>query len=416
MMDDFASVVKHHQGKRGWSLRRTAEEIGYSGHAYLSRVLKGLQPVTPSLVANLERVLDAGGEIAAAAGMPALSGGNAPASRPDSAEVSVRKSARDAAGLVMAVGRDMVDPSVTGHAWDEITRMLGVYTAAAGADLQLLQEATVLRRALQQLTGPYRPAAQSADIFLFSGILSGICSYISLDLGDASAAATQARAAFQMGVLAGHDGLRAWSCGTLALINRFEDRYPEALLCIERGLPYATSGTSLARLRCGQGQTLAHMGDAEGAVRALNLARDAREHITSPDIAAGVFGFSEAKQRYYTGSSLQWLPGRRNAKAAEEESMAAIRMFQAADPASRGLSDELLAHVYLGNSRLTLGAVDGTMSALHPVLNLPVQDRSAWHRKRMTQIGDRLSRGRVAGSRLAAEAREEIAAFTRTSG
>lgn len=412
MMNDFADAVHRHRKQRGWSLRRTAREAGYSGHAYLSRVLSGSQPVTPALAVNLDRVLDADGEITAAARSPVPGAGTAPVARAGAGEVSVRKSAKDAAGLVTAAGRDRLDPSVLGQAWDDITRMLGVYASAAGADLQVLQEATALRQALQEMTSPYREKSQSADIFLLSGMLSGICSYISLDLGKAAAATVQARAAFAMGDLAGHDGLRAWSCGTLALISRFEDRYAESLRCIERGLPYATGGTSLARLRCGQGQTLAHMGDAEGAVRCLNLARDARESIASPDVAAGVFTFSEAKQRYYCGSSLQWLPGVRNARAAAEESAEAIRMFRASNPASRGLSDELLSHVYLGNARLTLGQVDGTMSALRPVLSLPTEERSAWHRKRVQQIGERLSRGRVSGSRLAIEAREEIAAFT----
>lgn len=412
-MNDFADAVHRHRQRRGWSLRRTAREAGYSGHAYLSRVLSGSQPPTPALAVNLDRVLSAGGEITAAARAPAPGAGSAPVARAGSGEVSVRKSAADAAGLVMAAGRDRLDPSVLAQAHDDITRMLAVYTSAAGADLEVLQEATALRRALQQMTSPYRETPQAADIFLLSGMLSGICSYISLDLGDADAAATQSRAAFVMGDLARHDGLRAWSCGTLALIARFQDRHADALRCIERGLPYATGGTSLARLRCGQGQALAHMGDADGAVRCLNLARDAREHVTSPDLAAGVFTFSEAKQTYYTGSSLQWLPGQRNAAAAEKESADAIRMFRASNPASRGRSDELLAHVYLGNARLTLGAVDGTMSALQPVLTLPEQERSAWHRKRVAQIGERLARGRVSGSKLAIEAREEIAAFTR---
>lgn len=411
-MNDFADAVNRHKDLRGWSLRRLASEAGYKGHAYLSKVLNGHQPVTPALAVTLDRILGAGGEITAAGQIPASADERTPATRGRAANASVRQSAQDAAGLVLAAGQAILDPLVLDQVWADITRMLGTYTSAAGADLRVLEEATALRRALQKMTGPYRKTSQSDDIFLLSGMLSGLCGYISLDLGDAASAATQARAAFTMGDLAGHDGLRAWACGTLALIARFEDRYPQALACIERGLPYATSGTSLARLRCGQGQALAHMGDAEGAVRCLALARDAREHVTSPDIAEGVFTFTTAKLRYYSGSSLQWL-GPRNARAAAEESAAAIDLFRSADPACRGLSDELLAHIYLANSRLTLGSVDGTMDALQPVLGLPPEERSAWHRKRMSQIGDRLSRGRVAGSRLAAEARGEIADFTR---
>jgi hypothetical protein len=73
----------------------------------------------------------------------------------------------------------------------------------------------------------------------------------------------------------------------------------------------------------------------------------------------------------------------------------------------------LLAHVYLGNSRLTLGEIDGSLEALRPVLDLPSQERSAWHRKRMRQIAQRLERDKISGSRLAISAREEISAFVK---
>ncbi|HUY51025.1 MAG TPA: hypothetical protein VMV92_35855 [Streptosporangiaceae bacterium] len=130
----------------------------------------------------------------------------------------------------------------------------------------------------------------------------------------------------------------------------------------------------------------------------------------------GMFTFSLAKQAYYSGSSLQWLEGGRNARAAEAESLEAIRLFRAGGPASRALADELLAHVYLGNSRLTLGEVDGTLEALRPVLDLPPEQRNAWQAKRMRHIAARLAEGTLGRSRLAGTARDEITAFTGTAG
>ena len=226
---------------------------------------------------------------------------------------------------------------------------------------------------------------------------------------------TQARASFIMGDLVGHDGLRAWIFGTRSLIARFQGRYDEALSYARRGLQYATSGTALVRLRCGEGQTLAHMGDATNAIDTLNLAKDAREQVNSTDVVDGLFAFSEAQQTYYSGSSLQWLPGSRNAKAAETESMRAIRMFRESLPGNRS-GDELLAHVYLGNSRLTLGEVEGSIEALRPVLDLPVPERNAWERKRMREIASRLDNASFSDSRFAISAREEILSFTEVPG
>jgi hypothetical protein len=84
-----------------------------------------------------------------------------------------------------------------------------------------------------------------------------------------------------------------------------------------------------------------------------------------------------------------------------------------ADPANRS-GDELLAHVYLGNSRLTLGEIEGSLEALRPVLDLPVPERNAWERKRMREMASRLQKASFSDSRLAISARGEISSFIET--
>jgi len=332
-----------------------------------------------------------------------------------SASALVSTSTSEAVKLITSAGQGSIDPLVIEQYFDDIRRLSVVYiSSTAGVDRQVLREATALRGSLQQLLDAYRNSAQSSDIHLMIGMLSGICSYACLDLGFPDEAMTQARASFIMGDLAGHDGLRAWAMGTRSLIARFQGQYSDALKYARQGMPYATTGTSLVRLRCGEGQTLAHMGDTENAIHALNLAKEARERASSPDITGGLFTFTEAKQIYYSGSSMQWLPGEKNAKTAEQESAQAIRMFQQDSPETRALGDELLAHCYLGNSRITLGEIDGSLEALRPVLNLPPHERNAWHRKRMRQIAKRLESGKLSDSRLAISARDEIASFIET--
>lgn len=314
--------------------------------------------------------------------------------------------------LPVTAGREHLSQLALDEWYAEIRRLsVGYITARPGVDRRILERATVLRRELAGLSTGYRKAGQAADLCLYQGLLSGICAYASLDLGFPDAAVTQSRATFLMGELAGHDGLRAWALGTRSLIARFQKRYDEALGYVRQGFQYANSGTALVRLRSGEGQTLAHMGDAEGAVRSLELARAARDEVRTPDVANGLFYFSEAKQAYYSGSSLQWLPGERNAASAQQESERAIQMFRAEDPESRSLADELLAHVYVANSRLTLGEIEGSLEALRPVLGLPPDDRNSWHVMRMRQIASRLADRRFAGSRIAVTAMGEVSAF-----
>jgi transcriptional regulator with XRE-family HTH domain/tetratricopeptide (TPR) repeat protein len=324
----------------------------------------------------------------------------------------VRESTVEAAGFITSAGQEVIDPLMIEQFFDEIRRLSVLYNSStAGVDRQILEKATMFRGALQKLATVYRRPSQASDLYLMTGLLSGICAYACLDLGYPDEAMAQARASFMMGDMVGHDGLRAWALGTSSLIARFQGRYTAALDYVRRGIQYATTGTSLVRLRCGEGQTLAHMGDSANAIHYLNLAKEAREHVASPDIVDGLFSFSETKQTYYSGSSLQWLPGTTNAKAAELESARAITMFQETAPSTRPSGDELLAHIYLGNSRLTLGEIEGSIDALRPVLDLPLPERNAWQRKRMQQVALRLKTGNFADSKLASEARDEISAF-----
>jgi tetratricopeptide (TPR) repeat protein/transcriptional regulator with XRE-family HTH domain len=324
----------------------------------------------------------------------------------------IHESTAEAAGFITSVGQEVIDPLMIEQFFDEIRRLSVLYNSStAGVDRQILEKATMFRGALQKLATVYRRPSQASDLYLMTGLLSGICAYACLDLGYPDEAMAQSRASFMMGDMVGHDGLRAWALGTNSLIARFQGRYTDALDYVRRGIQYATTGTALVRLRCGEGQTLAHMGDSANAIHYLNLAREAREHVASADIVDGLFSFSETKQTYYSGSSLQWLPGTGNAKAAEMESARAITMFQEAAPSANPSGDELLAHIYLGNSRLTLGEIEGSMEALRPVLDLPLPERNAWQRKRMQQVALRLETGNFSDSKLASEARDEISAF-----
>jgi transcriptional regulator with XRE-family HTH domain/tetratricopeptide (TPR) repeat protein len=346
--------------------------------------------------------------MAAAAGFSAI--GDVPLS------MLVQESTAEARNFTNSAGQEVIDPLIFEQFFDEVRRLSVLYNSStAGVDRQILEKATLLRSALQKLATVYHRPSQVSDIYLMTGILSGICAYACLDLGYPEEAIAQSRASFMTGEVIGHDGLRAWAMGTSSLIARFQGRYTDALDYARRGIPYATTGTALVRLRCGEGQTLAHMGDSANAIHYLNLAKEARERVASPDVVDGLFSFSETKQTYYSGSSLQWLPGASNAKAAEAESERAIKMFQEAGSEAPSSGDELLAHIYLGNSRLTLGEIEGSMQALRPVLDLPLSERNSWQGKRMRQVALRLERGSFSDSRLAADARDEISAFIEAS-
>ncbi|RPE27324.1 helix-turn-helix domain-containing protein [Kitasatospora cineracea] len=277
----------------------------------------------------------------------------------------------------------------------------------------MLQQAHQVR---QEVTGRLRQRhhrpGERAELYVAAGRLSGVLAYAALDLGDARAAMEHCRAALRCAEFAGDTELLVWVRGTQSLIARFEQDFVAASGFVDEGLQHAgrVPGTGLARLLCGRAQCLANLGDSAGSNAALDAAWAARDEAVGQDAVGGLFTFSAAKQQYYAGSALIWLPGRADNERAAEQAGAAIGLWQEQGPAERSLDDEHLAHVYLATARAQLGDVEGAAAAVEPVLSLPAEMQISWIVKRMGRLAGVLSGPRFAGSRSAVETVEAIRA------
>lgn len=242
------------------------------------------------------------------------------------------------------------------------------------------------------------------------GHTAGVLSYAALDLGRPDIADLHAELTFRMGAEATAPELQAWARGTQSLIARFEKNYPRAFTLINEGMRYADhrEGTAGIRLLAGGAQCRANLGDSAGALAMLADADQARAEYRPRDEVEGLFTFSEAKGRYYGGSSLMWLPDKPALHRAVADSAAAIQMWQSEPDATRSLDDEALAHVYAATASARLGDLDGAVEAVRPVLGLPPERRISWLTKRVRELGVHLGRGRYAGSAPAAAAIDEL--------
>jgi transcriptional regulator with XRE-family HTH domain len=278
----------------------------------------------------------------------------------------------------------------------------------------MVDRAHVLRgEAFERLrSGHHRPQDRS-DLYVAAGRLSGVLSYALLDMGDAEQALEHATAAGRCAEFAGDAELAAWVAGTKSLIARFQGDYGRALEFVQDGYQWVGhgQGTGEARLRCGEAQCLANLGDSRAANSALDAAEDARERIRRPDTLSGLFGFSQAKQSYYAGSSLIWLQGGHDAERASREAVTAIELWQSGPVEERSLDDERLAHIYLATARVQLDDVEGAADAIRPVLSLPVEEQISWIVKRADRLAGMLSAPRYAGNRTAEETVEAINAL-----
>ncbi|MGK5733313.1 helix-turn-helix domain-containing protein [Streptomyces sp. URMC 124] len=278
----------------------------------------------------------------------------------------------------------------------------------------MLHRADALRRdALSRLRDYRHGQHQRSDLYVAAGRLSGILAYSALDLGDADAALEHARAAGRCAQQAGDTELLMWVRGTQSLISRFNGDYGIALGYVQDGLQYVgdVPGTGAARLLCGEVQCLANLGDSGGANQMLHLAEVARERVHRPDSLAGLFEFSETKQRYYAASSLIWLDGRDDARTAAAEARAAIASWEQMPTAQRSLDDERLCHIYLATALVQLGEVEAAAEAMAPVLELPTEAQISWINKRARRVASMLSAPRYRHSSAAEDLSSAISAL-----
>jgi transcriptional regulator with XRE-family HTH domain len=397
--DLLPGVVQRLRKERGLTVRELASRT-YAAGSWVSNVEHGRRwPADRQWAVSADLALGGRGELTAA--------WDTDRQRRDS-QNEVRHLLATSAAATEAV---LADPDSAGldelgeTAADLSVRYLSTPPApmlAAAGRLQAELQARLRRHGVRD--------GELRDLQTALGRTAGVLSYAALDLGHPEIAARHAELTFRMGAVAGVPELQAWARGTQSLIARFEKDYPRAFTLISDGMRYADhrNGTAGIRLLAGGAQCRANLGDAPGALAMLAEADQARADRDPPDEVGGLFTFSEAKARYYGGSSLMWLPDKTALKRAVDDSGTAIAMWRDEPDAARSLDDEALAHVYEATANARLGDLDRAMEAVRPVLGLPPERRISWLTKRVGELAVHLGRGRYAGSAVAAAVVDEL--------
>jgi transcriptional regulator with XRE-family HTH domain len=391
-VNGFSETLRDLRSRRGLSLRTLGRAVHYSGQ-YIWELEQGRKPPTPEAAAALDRALGADGALRELAERPPVN--------------PLHVAARESAALSRLL--DAGQPSDTAEELTAGTHHLAVAYLSQPATLMLDEAGQLRRAAVHALRAKrIRRPTDITDATLHIGHLSGVLAYAAVDLGDPRSALTHAEAAWQAADAAGDNQLRAWVRGTQSLVLRFAGDYPAALAHALDGLAYAHEGTARMRLLCGVAQCHANLGDARSARAALAAAETGREHAYGVDKIGGLFGFSEAKQAYYSGSSLIWLDTPDDAAHARDEARQAISAWSSGPVADRSLDDEALAHVYLATASLQLGDLEEAAGALEPILSLPPDRRISWIVKRLDRVVGMLAAPPFASDPGAVELRERI--------
>lgn len=357
----------------------------------------------------------------ASAPSPPLVEKQAPASRPtflhratsDGLRKEIEMAARRALRFATVAEGSNIGPEILEQLRTEVVRLARAYPQqplpALLADLIELQDV-----AFQLLEGRQRPA-ETTEMYLLAGALSGMLAKASHDVGDPRAAMTQARTAFICADNIGHDGLRAWTRGLQSLIAYWAGWAHDAARFAQSGAEFAarTRGTASVWLAAQEARVLAVLGDGERALAALARADAARDqvHPDELDEFGGILTFPRPRQLYYAADARIWMPG--SERIAEETAAEAINAYTEADPADRSFSDEAGARADQALARVNLGDLEGAADALAPVLSMPVEERIDGVVRSVRRIYDALRAPRLITAPKARTMRQEIETFTR---
>ncbi|MEW9556324.1 GNAT family N-acetyltransferase [Nonomuraea sp. NPDC050783] len=232
--------------------------------------------------------------------------------------------------------------------------------------------------AFRLLEGRQRPA-ETADLYLLSGIISGMLAKASHDLGSPHAAMSQARAAIICAENAGHDGLRTWVRVLQSVIAYWAGSPHEAARYVDAGVEYAarTRSSAAVWLPAQAARVWGVLGDAERVSEAIAQAEYAREQ-TQPDELddfGGIMTFTQPRQLYYAADARVWLSGEE--RLAADSASAAIDAYAHAGESEQSFSDEAGARADLALARIHLGDLDGAAEAMAGVPAFPLTSGSA---------------------------------------
>ncbi|HEX6684547.1 MAG TPA: hypothetical protein VF062_17215 [Candidatus Limnocylindrales bacterium] len=294
---------------------------------------------------------------------------------------------------------------------DEMTRLANAYIRDPVTDL--LGDLVVLQdNVFSLLEGKQKPA-QSGDLYVIAGIVSGMLAKACHDVGRPVDAMTHTRTMYVCAETARHQPMQAWARGQQALTAYWVGRHEEAARFASYGTAIIGNhaGTVAAWLPALEARALARLNRPEPARDAVRRAAELRERIEPDDLdfIGGMFTFPLAKQRYYAAGALVHLDG--GEAEAATEATSALELFTGGD--YRSFSDEAGSHGELALARVHAGDLDGANDAMTGILALEPNRRILGLVATVNRVHHALRDPRFFASPVARDLRDEIEAYSR---
>jgi transcriptional regulator with XRE-family HTH domain len=370
---EFGGEVARLLAERGVSLRQAARLTHYDP-SYLSKVVSGRKPGSRELAEALDKVLDAGGRLAALARDP----GPSPVGNVELIELASQAEASELSTGTL---------ELLGAAVGEMCR-----DYRTEDPVELSQRAARHLRYVTKLLGGRVSLAQHRELLVDAGWLAALLACTCYDMGDAQAAGTARIMARQFGKQAGHGELVAWSFEIAAYFALVEGRYRDTVTLSEAGIECAGTTNAAVQLALQAARGYARMGDPQ-AREALAAGHAVLARLPAPEHPDHHFVFDAGKYEFYVATILTWLGDDATAREHAEE---VVRQCEASGGWPMRLCMTL---VDLGVLAARSGDLDEAVS--HGIAALQLPRRSAQLLPRAIELRDELA-ARYPGERLTA--------------
>jgi hypothetical protein len=306
-----------------------------------------------------------------------------------------------------------LDPSALEHLHDVAQRAARAFLVTP--PLVMLTDLVRLRDTVyEQLDRTHKPR-QQAELYLLAGLVCGLLSSVSLDLGHLEVAQEQARAAHIYGSVIDHPSLCVWARSRQVSLLVWTDRPRRAVSLADAALETAPVGTPRAKLHSMRARALAMIGARQEVRTALGAAADELQRAGNDplqDEIGGEFGFDHSRRALCAGTSFVALG---DGEQAEIEATAALALFGELPEQARFAPDEHGARVDLATARTLRGDLAGAEDALVPVFALDVERRTETMTRRLTSLGRMLGSARYRDAVEAGRIGDAIEDFTTRS-
>ncbi|WP_221315653.1 helix-turn-helix domain-containing protein [Sphaerisporangium krabiense] len=285
--------------------------------------------------------------------------------------------------------------------------------AVHGAPLPCFAQADdLLRRSLRLITEGRQYLPQTRELYVITGKLCAVMSWLSSDLGKIADADAYGHTGAVVAEQAGDASLIALVLSAQSKAAFWEGRYAEAGEYAERGYAVAARDSARVLLACQQADAWQALGDVARAKQALTLAQHARDDMACAEQLGGPFECGVARQANY-GIAVH-LRDRR-----PDHALTAAHL---AERAWRGGEDRAYgtwAQVRIGAAiaHLMSKDVERAEASLRPVLDLPADHRLATLTTRLArQVAPILHSPALRGARPALALVSHIREYCSPSG